>query len=158
LFDFGGNDIYDASIFSQGVGVFGVGVLFDSSGDDQYSLAYMGQGTGFFGTGQLRDEGGNDKYTLYTLGQGAGKTRGHGLLLDLDGNDEYICLPQADLPVLKDRQVPNYYGLDSSFANNRDGTPHYPSICQGVGWGYRYNWIATANALHKPPVPESSNS
>jgi hypothetical protein len=120
IHDFAGNDRYNGYIVAQGAGHFGVGILADLAGDDTYDLYQKGQGYGFtLGSGILFDAAGNDRYTAndkdikfpspqtkehnVSLAQGAGYGKradytdqhslsgGVGLLVDLAGNDSYVC-------------------------------------------------------------------
>lgn len=141
LIDAAGDDTYRASVYSQGSGAFGVGALVDLGGTDSYRLGHMGQGAGFFGLGALIDVEGNDSYRLYAVGQGAGKTGGEGVLFDADGDDEYLAYNVEHGPELPGSGVPNYFKLDPSWAYNDGTQAHYMSIAQGVGWGYRQEWV-----------------
>ncbi len=123
VIDLAGNDQYlSRRSFSQGSGVFGIGILVDCAGDDVYEAKHLSQGAGFFGCGLLADFGGKDrfvaethaqgaatfgagvlwqrgghtKYQVASLGQGYGGTMGHGLLLDGDGDDEYVARGDED--------------------------------------------------------------
>jgi hypothetical protein len=146
LQDHDGDDIYAASVYSQGAGAFGVGLLYDRVGSDHHQLGHFGQGAGYFGLGILQDlgniepDGSNDYYGVYTGGQGFGKSRGHGLLLDDQGDDIYVAYYEADPPHLPGPSFNNYYELDASWPYGRDGVPHFMSLAQGVGWGYRSDW------------------
>lgn len=144
LVDGEGDDTYAASVYGQGSGTFGVGALLDRSGTDEYRLGLMGQGAGYFGSGLLLDEAGSDRYGVYTLGQGAGKPAGHGVLLDMGGDDVYIGYYNDHEPHLPGPAYPNHYGLDGSWAYNDGTQAHYMSLCQGVGWGYRGDWFGPA--------------
>ena len=142
LVDGGGDDVYTATTHAQGNGAFGVGVLYDRDGTDIYRLGTTGQGTGYWGLGMLVDGGGDDYYGVYTMGQGAGKPRGHGLLLDLDGHDTYIGYYNDYQEWLPAPGFNNYHGLGFTWPYSDDeGKPHYMSICQGVGWGFRGDWM-----------------
>jgi hypothetical protein len=146
LHDHGGDDSYAASVYSQGAGAFGVGVLYDRDGEDRHQLGHFGQGAGYFGVGLLLNlewdgaGGNNDYYGVYTGGQGLGKPRGHGLLLDHEGDDIYVAYYEADGAYLPGPSFNNYYGLDATWPYARDGVPHFMSLAQGVGWGYRSDW------------------
>jgi hypothetical protein len=146
LVDAAGTDRYTASNFSQGSGAFGVGLLVDLDGADDYRLGSHGQGMGYFGIGIALDTAGDDRYGVYTLGQGAGKPLGHGLLLDTAGHDTYISYYQALEPDLPGPGYNNYYSLTSSWSYSDDaGNPHFMSNSQGVGWGYRTEWTEGDN-------------
>ena len=142
LADLAGDDVYTATVYSQGSGVFGVGILDDDDGHDIYKLGNAGQGAGYFGIGAVIDGAGNDYYGVYTMGQGAGKPFGHGLLLDVDGEDTYIGYYAEDEPELPGPGYNNYYNLTMAHPYNDGEKAHYMSVCQGVGWGYRGDWFA----------------
>ncbi len=143
LADLGGNDVYTASVYAQGAGAFGVGVLFDQAGADRYQLGASGQGLGYFGTGVAFDADGDDRYGLFSVGQGTGKPEGHGLLLDLTGDDTYISYHNELEPNLPGPGYPNYFGLNWTWPySDGEGRPHYMSISQGTGWGYRGDWLS----------------
>lgn len=97
VIDVAGNDHYvSRANFSQGAGVFGIGVLADESGDDVYAAGHVSQGAGVFGCGLLADRGGNDLFEADSLGQGAGMF-GWGLLWQQNGDTRYgvRCLGQG---------------------------------------------------------------
>lgn len=143
LADGAGDDRYAASVYAQGSAALGVGMLYDGGGMDDYQLGNHGQGAAFFGLALLLDVEGDDRYGVYTMGQGAGKPGGHGLLLDLHGDDTYIGYYNAMEPYLPEPGYPNHYALDESWSySESDGTPHYMSVAQGVGWGYRGDWFS----------------
>jgi hypothetical protein len=147
LIDGGGDDEYTASVYAQGSGAFGVGLLQDLGGIDSYKLGNAGQGAGIFGIGLLMDAAGGDRYGIYTSGQGIGRPRGHGLLFDLDGNDTYIGYYAGGEPELPGAGYNNYYNLpDGTGYHSADGTPHYMSLAQGVGWGFRFDWFSQNQA------------
>ncbi len=142
LVDGAGDDTYTATVHAQGDGVFGVGLLYDLEGADSFRLGTNGQGTGHYGIGVLADGAGDDYYGVYTMGQGAGKPRGHGVLLDMDGDDIYIGYYNEYGETLPGPGFNNYHGLNWQWPYSDDeGKPHYMSICQGVGWGYRGDWF-----------------
>ena len=119
LLDYEGNDHYEAKQYAQGFGCFGVGVLWDQAGNDSYQSTYVSQGCGIYGIGQLTDLSGFDKYDMYTFGQGFGYIRGYGCLLDYTGDDSYVA-------------------NDSDVAgNNPQSSDHNTSFCQGAGFGRR---------------------
>jgi hypothetical protein len=66
-------DAFDtASGFTQGCGLFGVGVLIDDAGNDTYTASVHAQGDAAFGVGVLYDRQSTDSYRLGTHGQGTG--------------------------------------------------------------------------------------
>jgi len=147
LIDGGGRDDYRATEYAQGSGAFGVGVLYDVSGADSYRLGTAGQGSGYFGMGLHFDRAGDDRYGVYTVGQGVGRPKGHGLLLDGQGNDTYIGYYAGNDPEFPDPGYSNYFSLTPGTGYSApDGTPHYMSVVQGVGWGFRHEW-GTSGAL-----------
>ncbi len=120
LLDLRGDDTYDGYAFTQGAGFAGIGVLIDREGKDTYACFHQGQGFGGIkGVGILLDATGDDTYTAHakpvdfsspqsaqhnaSLAQGCGcgrradYTDGHslaggvGILLDVQGNDRYLC-------------------------------------------------------------------
>lgn len=138
LLDAAGNDRYTASVHAQGNGAFGVGVLYDQQGIDSYRLGTSGQGTGYFGIGLALDAEGDDYYGAYTVGQGVGKPAGHGLLLDLDGHDTYIGYYVTDGSHLA---PPGFNDYSASAYSDSEGRSHNMSVVQGVGWGFRGDWF-----------------
>ncbi len=138
LLDDAGDDVYRASALAQGSGAFGVGVLFDRQGQDTYRLGSQGQGTGFFGIGLALDAAGDDDYGAYNQAQGVGKPEGHGLLLDLDGHDRYVGYYVTDGSALPE---PGYAGYFPTSYTDSEGRAHNMSVVQGVGWGYRHEWL-----------------
>ena len=145
LIDAAGDDHYTSSLYAQGAGAFGVGVLYDVDGTDTYKLGNVGQGAGYFGIGVLVDRAGDDYYGVYTMGQGNGRPYGHGVLLDLEGNDHYLAYHNADEPELPGPGFNNYYNLNGAtwpYSDDED-KPHYMSNSQGVGWGFRGDWFSS---------------
>lgn len=144
LADASGDDVYVASTHGQGAGSLGVGLLYDGGGFDDYTLGTHGQGMGYFGIGLLIDDGPeDDSYGIYTLGQGAGKPGGHGALIDAGGDDEYIAFFAPLDPWLPEPGYPNHYHYDgATWPYSANGTPHYMSCAQGVGWGLRGDWFS----------------
>ena len=117
-------------------------VIDDRGGNDTYRLGGQGQGTALFGLSLLRDVQGDDRYEGFTVVQGVGKPGGVGMLLDQDGTDAYIALHAEQEPWLPaDTSAKNYLGLPNNHPYDIDGTPHYMSIAQGTGWGYRHEWV-----------------
>lgn len=141
LLDGAGDDTYRASAYAQGASAFGVGVLADYGGKDSYKMGIIGEGVGYFGLGLLLDAEGNDHYGAYMAGQGVGRPSGHGLLLDLGGDDEYIAYYNDDPPELPSPGYKSYYPLESGYGDAA-GEWHHLSFCQGVGMGYRADWVS----------------
>jgi len=87
ILELGGKDAYESTtLFSQGTGSLGCGLLVDLDGDDQYVGTQWAQGCGFFGCGALVDLAGNDVYRGEEFCQAAA-IFGTGILLDLCGDD-----------------------------------------------------------------------
>ncbi len=118
LWDMAGNDSYQSGSNAEGAGTYGIGVLLDENGDDTYSTALYGQGFGGpGGIGIQLDLQGDDRYTCgglvpdkaqdriarhkkvhyLSMCQGFGFgirphiSGGAGLLLDMQGNDQYLA-------------------------------------------------------------------
>lgn len=117
LIDWSGNDTYRAENFSIGSGFCGVGIVYDRAGDDRYWGDTFTQGAGAFGLGVLFDESGRDVYQAAFYAQAFGFTRGAGLLIDRQGNDNYLA------------------GDKYSDVLRYDN--HYLSLSQGFGYGMR---------------------
>ncbi|HDL01586.1 MAG TPA: hypothetical protein ENH23_05070 [candidate division Zixibacteria bacterium] len=117
LFDFDGNDRYDAKSFSIGSGFFGMGMLYDVSGDDRYDGDTHVQGAGSFGLGLLIDESGRDIYNAALYSQGFGFIEGLGAIFELNGADSYYAGG-------KYKDILRY-------------DDHYLSLSQGFGYGLR---------------------
>ncbi len=174
LFDAAGNDRYRSHGFALGFGgPQGVGAAIDLQGDDQYQCgnkypsAYnaedapngkpgdplyqydcFGLGTGSGrrvltkrtewqaydlagGWGLLLDVEGNDQYRSANFSQGHGYFFGTGALLDLDGNDEYAAARYG-------HGSSAHYGV--GFFADRRGADHYessgPFYNGGVAWDH----------------------
>ncbi len=127
LVDGGGDDLYRAGVFGQGVGYYyGVGMLVDRSGEDQYEAVWYAQGAAAheavgvlvdelgddsyraekyvaqgaahdFSFGYLRDSEGNDRYESENVALGTGLTDSIGLFVDASGNDEYVLHKERGL-------------------------------------------------------------
>lgn len=95
LRDGGGDDRYEAGVFSQGTGYWeGTGLLADADGDDVYdALYYTMGGAAHYATALLLDGGGNDAYGLgfriMNVTQGSGHDMSLGVLVDDAGDDRY---------------------------------------------------------------------
>ena len=127
MWDYGsGTDKYRSLTTSQGVGVFGVGVLYDQGGNDDYAAESLCQGGAGWGIGLLLDGGGDDKYLAYNSAQGFGFTQGFGGLVDEAGNDTYFTDP-GDPSLNGDALYPNA---------QLPGTGN-TSMSQGAGEGHR---------------------
>lgn len=92
IHDFGGHDMYLGNRYSQGCAAHqAAGLLIDESGDDTYwSMTAAGQGAAWDqSVGMLVDRSGNDSYRGGGLSQGSAAQQGIGVLLDLAGSDRY---------------------------------------------------------------------
>lgn len=127
IYDFGGNDKYEAGEFSQAGGYYyGLGIMHDYSGHDLYYGNRYGQGfaahqaagilvddagddtywsmtaasqAGVWdeSIGMLIDRAGNDSYRCDGLGQGAASMQAIGILIDLGGDDRYSANPGSTM-------------------------------------------------------------
>lgn len=91
LADLAGDDVYEAKHLSQGAGLFGCGLLTDFGGRDKFVADTHAQGAGEFGAGILWQRGGDTTYRAVQMAQGYGSVQGFGLLLDVTGGDQYIA-------------------------------------------------------------------
>jgi len=112
LVDCGGDDLYEARHLSQGVGFFGSGILVDYGGLDEFVAHTFAQGAGMFGTGILWQRGGHTKYQAACMTQGFGGVQGLGLLLDEGGNEIYFAGGEYPCSWLPGR----YFSLAQGFA------------------------------------------
>ncbi|HUJ72356.1 MAG TPA: HEAT repeat domain-containing protein [Verrucomicrobiae bacterium] len=112
----GSNCTFQAKHLSQGAGFFGCGLLMTGRGQQTFESDTFCQGAGMFGAGILWQRGGDTKYKASQMAQGFGGTSGIGLLLDEDGNDSYVAGGKYPCGWL-----PN----------------HYFSLSQGFGYGMR---------------------
>jgi hypothetical protein len=117
IIDLEGNDKYYGDKLCQGAAYFGTGTLIDLRGDDLYIAQENSQGFGVFGAGLLYDATGHDTYHGSRYVQGVGMTKGLGIIVDHEGNDNYTASFKS----------PNGYGNEDSW----DGWS------QGVGLGFR---------------------
>ena len=89
LLDLGGNDFYTGNAGASNGWKTPVSVLVDLKGDDAYETTLDGQqGSGILGCGLLVDHEGDDQYIGIRWAQGVGYC-GIGELQDLAGNDTY---------------------------------------------------------------------
>lgn len=121
-----GDDTYRSLAASQGMGIFGVGVLFDEGGSDHYSAETLSQGAAAWGIGLLLDAAGDDHYVIYNAGEGFGFTQGVGALVDESGTDDYYSDP-GDPSV----------GGDAIYPNAQLPSTGNTSMTQGSGEGHR---------------------
>lgn len=95
-----GADRVSAGKYAQGAGVhFGVGVLQDTGGNDTYAVAQeLGIGHGHdFGVGFFLEGGGDDTYTAPAFSLGCASAQGLGFFWDRAGNDTYVAKAQQTL-------------------------------------------------------------
>lgn len=92
MHDFGGHDLYDSSRYGQAFSAHqAAGILVDDAGDDTYWSKTAASQAGVWdqSVGMLLDRGGNDAYRCDGLGQGGASMQGIALFLDLGGDDRY---------------------------------------------------------------------
>jgi HEAT repeat protein len=87
----GSNGTFQARNLSQGAGLFGCGLLMAGPGNQTFEANVFGQGAAEFGAGILWQRGGDTRYTAAELAQGFGGVQGCGLLLDESGDDAYFA-------------------------------------------------------------------
>jgi hypothetical protein len=143
VIDLAGNDRYvSRRSFSQGTGIFGVGILADLEGDDFYEAHHLSQGAGFYGYGLLMDGGGQDTFRAETFAQGAGLF-GHGILWQRGGDSRYHAsqMAQGFGGVEGEGLLLEEAGNDLYFAGGKQRCPWLPgqyfSLSQGFGFGMR---------------------
>ncbi|MGD1018540.1 MAG: HEAT repeat domain-containing protein [Verrucomicrobiia bacterium] len=112
----GSNCTFQAKHLSQGAGFFGCGLLMTGEGNQTFEADTFCQGAGMFGAGILWQRGGDTRYKAAQMAQGFGGTSGIGILLDESGNDYYFAGGKYPCGWL-----PN----------------HYFSLSQGFGYGMR---------------------
>jgi HEAT repeat protein len=112
----GSNCTFQAKHLSQGAGFFGCGMLMTGEGNQTFEADTFCQGAGMFGAGVLWQRGGGTRFKAAQMAQGFGGTSGVGLLLDEGGNDSYVAGGKYPCGWL-----PN----------------HYFSLSQGFGYGMR---------------------
>ena len=112
----GSNATFAAKHVSQGAGLFGCGMLMTGPGRQTFDADTFCQGAGYYGVGILWQRGGDTTYQARQMAQGFGGPGGCGLLLDSGGNDVYLA--------------------GGKYAC--DWLPgHYFSLAQGFGYGMR---------------------
>lgn len=122
LVDLAGNDAYTGKgQILMGSGYQGSGVLIDQAGNDRYVAETFSQGAAQDGIGLLWDRAGNDTYEIAGLGQGYARPGGFGLVLDVDGDDDYLARDPL-------------YGHPVTMASPQDPA-HNASMAQGAGTG-----------------------
>lgn len=156
LHDFGGSDRYTGKICTQGAAAFGVGILIDDSGNDSYTSESNAQGFGSTrGFGALCDRSGNDMYTAcspfqdflrydahyvsFTQGASLGSrpvaSGGIGILVDLRGNDTYVC-------DIYGQGTSYWFGLGALYDEDGDDRYQAYQYAQGAGvhFGFGVLW------------------
>jgi len=123
VIDQNGDDYYETVNLAQGSGLLGAGVLYDRAGNDTYVSLNWSQGCGSFGVGILADSSGNDSLYCLSTSQGFGYTRGCGLLVNYEGDDQYVA---------EDSEVVNPASQT---------TEHNNALAQGVGFGKRADFL-----------------
>ena len=86
----GSNCTFQAKNLSQGAGFFGCGLLMTGQGRQTFEADTFCQGAAKFGAGILWQRGGDTTYKAAEMAQGFGGTSGLGLLLDENGDDSYV--------------------------------------------------------------------
>lgn len=126
LFDFEGDDHYQALQASQAYADQGVAVLADLEGHDRYQAEAVSQGAAQSGIAILYDEAGNDDYQAVARAQGFGFVAGFGALDDQEGDDRYACRVDGGIyPSPQDEELS-------------------ASLCQGAGLGLRTGLVSNA--------------
>lgn len=112
----GSNCTFHAKHLSQGAGFFGCGLLMTGEGSHTFEADTFCQGAGMFGAGIVWQRGGHSRFKAAQMAQGFGGTSGIGLLLDEGGNDSYVAGGKYPCGWLSN---------------------HYFSLSQGFGYGMR---------------------
>ena len=112
----GSNCTFQARHMSQGAGFFGSGILMTGPGKQTLEADTFCQGAGMFGTGILWQRGENATCRAAYLSQGFGGMQGVGLLLNSCSNNLYFAGGKYPCPWLPG---------------------HYFSLSQGFGYGLR---------------------
>ena len=87
----GSNCTFQAKHLSQGAGFFGCGILMTGAGKQTFEADTFCQGAGMFGTGILWQRGENSTCRAAELAQGFGGVQGVGVLLDERGHNSYFA-------------------------------------------------------------------
>ncbi len=130
LIDLDGNDIFQALDGSQGTGLFGIGVLLNDGEGAVFNARNYCQGVGQFGIGILWSKGSENLYHCLENGQALGFFQGAGMILDENGNDNYILgglSPDFRDPLRSTVSVGQGFGKGIRPSENLDG------ISGGVG-------------------------
>lgn len=137
VIDLEGDDLYLGEDFTQGSGLWGIGILLDVRGNDTYKAGNCAQGSGLFGVGLLIDAEGNDRYAGGRMVQAA-SAWGVGGLLDLSGEDVYQCesCGQAFSGVLGVSCLCELDGSDRFLSGLNAPDPREPDMNQSFSQGF----------------------
>jgi HEAT repeat protein len=137
VIDLSGDDVYMGDKFTQGSGVWGVGILFDLDGNDFYKANDCSQGAGLFGIGMIIDGEGSDSYFGGEFVQAA-SAWGWGGLLDLAGEDTYQCQRsgQAYSNVAGVSSLCDLRGNDKYISGERTPDPRETGMNQSFSQGF----------------------
>ncbi|MBU0517399.1 hypothetical protein KJ564_00510 [bacterium] len=127
IIDPGGDDTYTGAVGSTPSLDIPVSLALDLSGNDNYineDEFLPAQGAAIFGAGVLIDLEGNDQYQSTRLGQGAAML-GIGVLADMDGDDKYDLWTSG--------QGAAYFGIGVAIDNR--GDDKYKLWGDGQGYG-----------------------
>ncbi len=125
LFDFEGNDFYNAEVYAQGSSYwYSLGILYDGGGSDFYNAIEYAQGAGIhLSCGILVDSSGNDVYfSKFGPSQGEGHDLSCGILMDLSGDDFYYVSGGQGM------SLANSFGL----LYDREGKDYYLNVEKGA--------------------------
>lgn len=126
LVDLGGDDVYINNSGASVPGKVPSALLIDFGGDDRYESWELGtQGAGFFGCGLLLDLAGDDIYICRRGGQGFGFC-GSGLLYDAAGTDTFRAMDYA--------QGVGQFGFGALVAGSGAKAYNAHNTSQGVGF------------------------
>jgi len=137
ILDLDGNDLYLGEDYTQGSGLWGIGILYDLAGDDLYRARHYSQGSGLFGIGLLIDLNGHDNYLGERFVQAASGW-GWGGLIDIRGEDTYKChhSGQAYAQVLGISSLCDLNGNDRYMSGLRTPDPREPDMNQSFSQGF----------------------
>jgi len=164
LWDRGGNDRYRAVRYAQGCGVHqAAGILQEDSGNDRYALRFgVGQGMGLdVSVGVLHDGAGDDEYAAPSLAQGSATANGIGILVDLDGRNQWrgsggrLGWGRAEWY----RKLPSIGVMlyePSRAAFERDGKPESATAAHAAIGGPAAGTRAEHEAEHVPQCPQDA--
>ena len=137
VLDLDGDDTYLGEDYTQGAGLWGIGILYDLAGNDLYRAGDYSQGAGLFGIGLLMDSNGHDNYLGERFVQAASGW-GWGGLIDLGGEDTYKCRHsgQAYAEVLGVSALCDLKGSDRYISGLRTPDPREPDMNQSFSQGF----------------------